>query len=151
MCLCSWRNQYNYAKIVLHIHTSRAGQHFSTKCCSYEWHMAYWNDMNVLCFCVHHMRIQNVPLNVEPAKTACHSSNERATRKWVFVAVPKLHASRSQQNHTTLQYKQQSWDKWRQLRTRAIAKLAMLYCWLTSSAERGVIMWPCSMQFGDRY
>jgi hypothetical protein len=44
----------------------------------------------------------------------------------LIVAVTKLHASRSQQNRTTLQHVQLSPGEWRQLGTRILAKLAML-------------------------
>jgi hypothetical protein len=47
------------------------------------------------------------------------------------VAATKLHASRSQQNRTTLQNKQQRTGEWKQFRTRSVAKLA------TRSAIRG--------------
>jgi hypothetical protein len=45
------------------------------------------------------------------------------------VAVTKMHASRSQENRTTLQHEQRSSGEWRPLRTSSVAKLATLYRW----------------------
>jgi hypothetical protein len=59
-----------------------------------------------------------------------------------IVAVTKLHASRSQQNRTTLQHEQRSPRKWRQLGTRSVAKLVTLYWWLIAAWKGG---WSPSM------
>jgi hypothetical protein len=66
-----------------------------------------------------------------------------------------LHASRSQQNRTTLQHEQQSPGEWRQLAICSVAKLTTLYCRLRAERKGGggseVLPWPWGMQFSDGY
>jgi hypothetical protein len=60
-----------------------------------------------------------------PSSTSSESS---------IAAVTKLHASRSQQNRTTLQHEQRNPGEWIQLRTRSVTKLATLY-WCRRAAR----------------
>jgi 3-methyladenine DNA glycosylase Tag len=65
--------------------------------------------------------------------------NKQKLKSWmnIIVAVTKLHASRSQQNHATLQHEQWSPAKCT-AQKNSVAKLATLYCWLGTARREGV-------------
>jgi hypothetical protein len=61
------------------------------------------------------------PLLNGRAHARCDSIQRTSDRNPTIVAVTKLHAPRSRQNHT-LQHEQRSPGEWRQLRTRSVTK-----------------------------
>jgi hypothetical protein len=95
--------------------------------------------------CPKRLRTLNDPERGNRTHHPSDTPNSRSIYKWSYcflilhannaiIAVTKLHASRSQQNHTTLQHKQRSPGEWQQLRTRSVAKLTTLY-WCLRAAR----------------